>query len=366
MGRRPGALEGVGVTPGMVDPAFWRGKRVLLTGHTGFKGGWMSLWLSSMGAEVHGFALPPDTDPSLYALANIAGDVKGTLADLRDAAALTRCVEAARPQLAIHMAAQPLVRRSVRAPVDTYAINVMGTVHVLEALRHSQGLEAVLVVTTDKVYENPEHRRPFREDDPLGGHDPYSASKAACELVAASYARTWFDAMGVPLATARGGNVIGGGDFSEDRIIPDIFRAMQAAKPLVLRNPEATRPWQHVLDCVAGYLLFAQALATRKDTPRALNFGPMGEAERPVRAVAEAMQAALGMPQGYVLADGPQPREMHSLALDSTAARTTLGFRDRLVGEAAIRASADWYLAFTRGTDMRAFTLAAIKDYQRS
>lgn len=359
-------MEGMDVTPGIVDPAFWRGKRVLLTGHTGFKGGWMSLWLASMGASVHGFALAPETNPSLHALAGVAGDVRETIADLRDAAALARCVEAARPQLVIHMAAQPLVRRSVREPVDTFAINVMGTVNLLDILRNTQGLEAILVVTTDKVYENPEHHRPFREHDPLGGHDPYSASKAACEIVVASYARTWFDARNVPVATARGGNVIGGGDFSEDRIIPDIFRAMRANEPLVLRNPEATRPWQHVLDCTAGYLLYTQALATRQDVPRALNFGPMGEAERPVRAVAEAMQAALGMAQGYVMAQGPQPREMRSLALDSTAARASLGFRDRLVGEAAIRAAADWYLAFTRGADMRAFTLAAIKDYQRS
>ena len=359
-------MEGMDVTPGIVDPAFWRGKRVLLTGHTGFKGGWMSLWLASMGASVHGFALAPETNPSLHALAGVAGDVRETIADLRDAAALARCVEAARPQLVIHMAAQPLVRRSVREPVDTFAINVMGTVNLLDILRNTQGLEAILVVTTDKVYENPEHHRPFREHDPLGGHDPYSASKAACEIVVASYARTWFDARNVPVATARGGNVIGGGDFSEDRIIPDIFRAMRANEPLVLRNPEATRPWQHVLDCTAGYLLYTQALATRQEVPRALNFGPMGEAERPVRAVAEAMQAALGMAQGYVMAQGPQPREMRSLALDSTAARASLGFRDRLVGEAAIRAAADWYLAFTRGADMRAFTLAAIKDYQRS
>lgn len=359
-------MEGVGVTPGIVDPGFWRGKRVLLTGHTGFKGGWMSLWLASMGASVHGFALAPETNPNLHALAGVAGDVTETIADLRDSAALASCVEAARPQIVIHMAAQPLVRRSVREPVDTFAINVMGTVNLLDILRNTKGLEAILVVTTDKVYENPEHQRPFREHDPLGGHDPYSASKAACEIVVASYARTWFDALNVPVATARGGNVIGGGDFSEDRIIPDIFRAMRANEPLVLRNPEATRPWQHVLDCTAGYLLYTQALATRQNVPRALNFGPMGEAERPVRAVAEAMQAALGMAQGYVMAQGPQPREMRSLALDSTAARASLGFRDRLVGEAAIRAAADWYLAFTRGADMRAFTLAAIRDYQRS
>lgn len=353
------------MTPGAVDPGFWKGRRVLLTGHTGFKGGWAALWLAKMGAQVHGFALAPDTQPSLHAAAGVAKDVRETIADLRDAQALADCVAAARPQVVIHMAAQALVRRSVRAPVETFAVNVMGTIHLLEALRAASNLEAALIVTTDKVYENPEHRRPFREHDPLGGHDPYSASKAACELVAASYARTYFDAAGVPVATARGGNVIGGGDFAQDRIVPDTFRAMSAKEPLVLRNPDATRPWQHVLDCVGGYLLYAQALAQGRDTPRALNFGPGDGAERPVKAVAEAMQEALGAARGHVLAQEPGPREMQALALDSSAARNALGFRDRLVGDAAIRATADWYLAFARGDDMRACTLNAIEDYCR-
>jgi CDP-glucose 4,6-dehydratase len=217
----------------MVDPAFWHGKRVLLTGHTGFKGGWMSLWLASMGARVHGFSLAPDTDPNLHALAGIAGDVNETIGDLRDAAALARCVGAACPQIVIHMAAQPLVRRSVREPVETFAVNVMGTVNLLEVLRHTEGLEAILVVTTDKVYENPEHQRPFREHDPLGGHDPYSASKAACELVAASYART-----------ARSGAKSARPDASRNRTDPT-GRTKRRSRPIgmggtnVGRNPNA-------------------------------------------------------------------------------------------------------------------------------
>ena len=342
---------------------FWRGRRVLLTGHTGFKGGWMAMWLSRMGAHVGGLALAPDTDPSLYDLARVSGDVPGGIGDIRDPAAIRRAIHDARPQIVLHMAAQPLVRRSMREPIETFDVNVMGTARLLDALREADGLEAILVVTTDKVYENPEHGRAFREHDPLGGHDPYSASKAAAEIVASSYARSYFDARGVPLATARGGNVIGGGDFSQDRIVPDIYRAMRAGEPVVLRNPGATRPWQHVLDCLCGYLIFAEALAGGGVPPRALNFGPSGGVEVPVSALGDAMQAALGAPQGWRLAEGPQPREMKLLALDISAARAALGFSDRLVGQAAIAATAQWYLDLSRGADMRAATLRAIDAY---
>ena len=348
------------------DPAFWRNKRVLLTGHTGFKGGWVALWLHEMGAEVHGLALAPDTDPSLHALANVDTAVAGAIGDIRDRATLEATIARARPQIVLHLAAQPLVRRSVREPLMTFDTNVMGTAHVLEALRDQTGLEAVLVITTDKIYENPETGRAFRETDPLGGHDPYSASKAAAEIVTTSYRRTYFEPTGIPLATARGGNVIGGGDFSEDRIVPDIWRAMRRNEALMLRNPAATRPWQHVLDCLSGYLAYAQALAERKQVPYALNFGPLADEQVPVSKLAEAMQQALGAAQGWQRAEGPQPREMHALALDCTAARDALGFRDRLVGMDAIQATAEWYLAFNRGDDMRKETLRAIEDYARS
>jgi CDP-glucose 4,6-dehydratase len=345
------------------DPSFWRGRSVLLTGHTGFKGSWLSLWLRMMGAKVTGFSLAPDTDPSLYVLAGLDRDFPSSFGDVRDGAALRAVVQKARPQIVLHMAAQPLVRRSVREPVVTFDVNVMGTAHLLEALRDAPGLEAVLIITTDKIYENAEAGLPFKESDPLGGHDPYSASKAAAELVTASFARTYFNASGVPVASARGGNVIGGGDFSEDRIVPDVFRAMRANQPLVLRNPDATRPWQHVLDCLEGYVTYAQELARGRDLPRAMNFGPVGAADVPVRVLAEAMQKALGAASGWVLAEGPQPREMQALALDCAAAQQHLGFRDRLVGLSAITATADWYLAFARGDDMRAYTMKAIEEH---
>jgi CDP-glucose 4,6-dehydratase len=354
-------MEGLAVTS--VDPAFWRGKRVLLTGHTGFKGAWCALWLHNMGAEVFGLALAPETDPNLFDLARVGEFVSSRIGDVRDAAFVARTVTDARPEIILHMAAQALVRRSVRTPVATFEANVMGTAHVLEAARSLTTLKAILVVTTDKVYENAENGMAFRETDPLGGHDPYSASKAAAEIVTAAYARTYFNPRNIPVAAARGGNVIGGGDFSEDRIVPDIWRAMRKGEQLTLRNPAATRPWQHVLDCLSGYLSYAQALATRPDVPRALNFGPLASPEAPVSTLAEAMQSALGVKGGWRQAEGPQIREMQALALDCSLAQASLGFRDKLVGEAAIKATSDWYLAQARGQDMGAFTLQAIVDY---
>lgn len=362
MAGRARALEGLGLMACLVDRHFWSGRRVLLTGHTGFKGAWASVWLQIMGAHVCGLALAPETNPNLYEIAGLGGQVPDGLGDIRDAAFVREAVAQARPQIVIHMAAQPLVRRSVRLPVETFDTNVMGTVHLLEALRGVEGLEAILVVTTDKIYENPETGQSFRESDPLGGHDPYSASKAAAEMVTSSYRRTYFEAMGVRLATARGGNVIGGGDFSEDRIVPDVFRAMQAGVKLELRNPEATRPWQHVLDCLEGYLGFAQALAQGRALPHALNFGPLDAARTPVRLLVEAMQQALGSPAGWSMAQGPQPREMQALSLDCSAAREYLSFMDRLVGIDAIKATADWYLAYVRGDDMRAHMVEVIEE----
>lgn len=363
MAGRQRTLEGLGLMPPLVDRLFWNGRRVLLTGHTGFKGAWTALWLRHMGADVHGLALAPETDPNMFEMIGLDRDLPGGIGDIRDAGFVAETVRHACPQIVLHMAAQPLVRRSIREPVDTFDVNVMGTARLLAALRDQDGLEAILAVTTDKVYENSETGRAFAETDPLGGHDPYSASKAAAELVTVSFARSYFAPRGIPVATARGGNVIGGGDFSEDRIVPDIFRAMRANTPLLLRNPDATRPWQHVLDCVAGYLAYAQALATRKAIPRAMNFGPLGDAHVPVRQLAEAMQEALGAARGWVHTAGPQPREMQALSLDCALARDTLGFRDRLIGQAAIRATADWYLAYTRGDDMRAHTIGAVEDY---
>lgn len=346
-----------------IDPDFWRGKRVLLTGHTGFKGSWAALWLARMGADVTGLALPPPEGDSLFRLADIGRSIDSHLVDIRDADGVRAVVEAARPQLVLHMAAQPLVRRSIAEPAATFAVNVMGTVHLLDALRKSPGLEAVLIITTDKVYENAELGRPFAEQDALGGRDPYAASKAAAEIATSAYARTYFEAVGIPVATARGGNVIGGGDFAEDRLIPDIYRAITTRRDLVLRYPEATRPWQHVLDCVAGYLVYLQRLASGASLPRALNIGPEAGDGVPVRIIAEAMLKALGAAAGWVQESGDFPHEAKRLTLDTALARATLDWRDRLAGEKAISATADWYRAFAAGADMRARTLGEIESY---
>jgi CDP-glucose 4,6-dehydratase len=361
--QRRGAVENLALMRMPIEPTFWRGKRVLLTGHTGFKGAWMAAMLGHLGAHVTGFALAPDTDPNLFTLARIAETVPDGFGDLRDAAAVAAAVRNGDPEIVLHLAAQALVRRAVREPVATCATNIIGTAHLLDALRTVGRLRAVLVVTSDKVYENPQRGVPFREGDALGGHDPYAASKAAAEIITASFARTYFDARGVAVATARGGNVIGGGDFAEDRIVPDIYRAMAGGRELVLRHPAATRPWQHVLDCVAGYLGYAQALAQGREVPRALNFGPSDGAPITVAALASAMQDALGAKSGWRVATSHDAPEMATLALDSTLARRTLGWSDRLVGDAAVRATADWYLALARGDDLAAVTRRSIEDY---
>ena len=257
-----------------LDPGFWGGKRVLLTGHTGFKGSWAAIWLKQLGAEVTGLALVPDQVPSLFELAAVEGLTHSLIVDLRDLAAVERALAGKSFDLVLHMAAQPIVRTAVADPVATFASNVMGTVHLLQTLREQGALKAALAITSDKVYANAETGRAFAEGDSLGGKDPYSASKAAAEIAVRSFAKSYFDPAGMPLATARGGNVIGGGDFSANRIVADIVRAARAQEQVVLRHPEATRPWQHVLDCVAGYLVYLQALATDPATPRAMNFGP--------------------------------------------------------------------------------------------
>lgn len=366
MAGRERTLEALGVSEPSgrsPDAGFWAGKRVLLTGHTGFKGAWASLWLDALGATVTGFALPPAAPPTLFALADVASATHSVFGDLRSQLEVAAVVARADPQVVLHLAAQPLVRRSFIDPVETFATNVMGTVHLLEALRHRRHLRAILIVTTDKVYLNEETGRAFTEDDRLGGHDPYAASKAAAEIVAASYAASFFDVMGVPLATARGGNVIGGGDFSVDRIVPDIWRALSSGATLTLRHPDATRPWQHVLDCLAGYLLHVEALARDPAAPRALNFGPEPGAPVTVAALVETMQNALGLAGRWTPDPRHHPREMHRLALDSSRARRELGWRDRLPGGAAIEATAEWYKAFAAGADVGAHTRRAIRDY---
>lgn len=367
MVERQGAVEGVGLSAQRSPkPQFWNGKRVLLTGHTGLKGGWTALWLAGMGAKVTGFALAPDTEPSLFALADVGRDLNSIIGDLRDPLAIRKAVDAADPEIVVHMAAQPLVRRSLAYPIETFATNVMGTAHLLNTLRERKSLQAILVITSDKVYANDQQGRAFTEHDPLGGKDPYAASKAATELVVKSFAASYFDKADIPLATARAGNIIGGGDFAEDRLVPDLVRAVRAGKPLELRHPEATRPWQHVLDCAAGYLLYAETLVSDASAPQALNFGPASSAEKiAVEKLAEAMLAALESRVGWRHVPVPDSIEMTALAIGSEQARKCLEWRDRLGGGRGIAWTADWYHAFARKADLRALTLKQIADYQK-
>ncbi|MDZ4370674.1 MAG: CDP-glucose 4,6-dehydratase [Phenylobacterium sp.] len=345
-----------------IDPTFWAGKRVLLTGHTGFKGAWAALWLSRMGAEVTGLALPPDQSPSLFEMAGVADRVTSHLGDIRDPAALDRAMAGQTFDLVLHMAAQAIVRTSVEDPIATFDTNVMGTARLLQALRGQPALKAVLTITSDKVYANNDSGRAFVETDNLGGKDPYSASKAAAEIVVQSFAKSYFPT--VPVATARGGNVIGGGDFSRDRLTADIVRAVQAGEAVVLRHPEATRPWQHVLDCLAGYFVHLQALATRPDAPRALNFGPRpGGPQVTVGQLATLGAEALsGKP--WIHQPDPTSLEARALSIDATLARQSLGFESRLDAPAAVRLTMDWYARQAAGADARALCLEQIEGYQ--
>ncbi|MFC3694295.1 CDP-glucose 4,6-dehydratase [Chenggangzhangella methanolivorans] len=348
-----------------VDPAFWSGRRVLVTGDTGFKGGWLALWLHSMGAKVSGIALDPDQTPNLFTLTRLAELIEHRTVDLRDRAATQAAVEAADPELVLHLAAQPLVRESIRNPVDTFASNVMGTVHLLEALRGRAGLKGVLTVTSDKVYRNSDTGRAFVEGDPLGGTDPYSGSKAASECVAYSYGRSYFDRAGVPTATSRGGNVVGGGDFSVDRLVPDLVRAIEADEQLVLRHPSSTRPWQHVLDCVAGYLTHLQAICLDPSAPRALNFGPSDEALPTVGEMATALCERLQAGKGWRHEPDPNSIEMKLLHIDASLSKRAIGFAPRLDSKAVIDLTAAWYRAYFDAADLRDFTLQQIASYGR-
>jgi CDP-glucose 4,6-dehydratase len=347
-----------------VNAAFWAGKRVLVTGHTGFKGSWTAIWLAGLGAEVTGLALAPDQSPALFDLAGVGVLTDSHFADLRDPAAVAAVLDGKSFDLVLHMAAQPIVRTAIADPVATFASNVMGTAHLLQALRAQKSLAAILVVTSDKVYANSEAGRAFREGDPLGGKDPYSASKAATEIVARSFALSYFEAAGVRLATARGGNVIGGGDFSRDRLVADIVRAARAGEPVVLRHPDSTRPWQHVLDCVAGYLRHLEALATEPATPRALNFGPRpGGPEVSVGELATLGVEALGAKPWRHEPD-PTSLEAKSLAIDATLARQALGFESRLDAPRAVALTMDWYARQARGENALDLCKAQIADYE--
>jgi CDP-glucose 4,6-dehydratase len=361
MGERARAVESLGMSAPLPRESFWRGRRVLLTGHTGFKGSWAALWLARLGARTTGFALAPDTSPALFDLAGVARDLASRIGDLRAPEAVSAAVAAADPEIVLHFAAQPLVRRAIAEPIETLAVNAMGTAHLLDALRSAERVERIVIVTSDKVYDNRESGEAFGEDAPLGGKDPYSASKAATEMIARAYAQTYFSPRGVALVTARGGNVIGGGDYAEGRIVPDIVRAWRLGRRPVLRMPEATRPWQHALDCIAGYFLYAEG--ADRPVARALNFGPDPEKPVTVAELTRAMLAALGAPPEFDTEPVKGSIEMRSLSVDARRAQSELGWRNRLDSAAAIAWTADWQRKVRLGEDPRAVTLAQIDAY---
>ena len=345
-----------------VNPGFWAGKRVLLTGHTGFKGGWAAIWLSRMGASVTGLALVPDQTPSLFEQARIATRVDSRIADLRRPEDIVGVLSGKAFDLVLHMAAQPIVRTSVEDPIGTFQTNVMGTANLLQALRSQSSLQAILVITSDKVYANHETGAAFVESDNLGGKDPYSASKAATEIIVQSFARSYFQ--NVPVGTARGGNVIGGGDFSRDRLVADIVRAVQAGEAVTLRHPEATRPWQHVLDCLAGYFCHIEVLAADPDAPRALNFGPRpGGPQVSVGELATLGVEALNG-QSWRHEVDPNSLEAGSLAIDASLAKRAIGFESRLDAPEAVALTMDWYRRQAAGDDALSLCEAQIADYE--
>ncbi len=350
-----------------VNREFWHGKRVLLTGHTGFKGGWLTLWLQSMGAEVHGYALNPPTRTNLFEEAEVGKNMaSSTIADIRDAIKLSQAMQLAKPQIVFHLAAQPLVRYSYAHPTETYAVNVMGTVNLLEAVRAMPSVKAVVNVTTDKCYENKEWVWGYRENEAMGGFDPYSSSKGCAELVTSAYRRSFLEPAGIALASARAGNVIGGGDWAADRLIPDFLRAMDAGETLKIRSPQSTRPWQHVLEPLSGYLMLAEKLYMNgMDFAEAWNFGPSDEDARPVRWIVECL-AQMRNDVKWQCDETPQPHEAHYLKLDSSKAKTRLNWEARWNLHTALQKTLEWHQTWRKNKDMRAVTLDQINQYQAS
>ena len=356
----------------MKPATFWQGKKVFVTGHTGFKGSWLALSLQSLGAKVTGYALAPDTTPNLFDLAQVADGIESIIDDIRDRQALLNAMKAASPEIVIHMAAQPLVRESYASPVETYETNVMGTVHVLEAIRHVPDVKSVVVVTTDKCYENHEWEWGYRENEAMGGYDPYSSSKGCAELVTAAYRRSFFNPStyathGVAVASARAGNVIGGGDWATDRLIPDIMRAMMREETVNIRSPHAIRPWQHVLEPLSGYLLLAEKLYS--DGPRyaeAWNFGPNDVDARPVQAIVERLTSQWGDGAKWALDGDDHPHEATFLKLDCSKARSRLGWQPRWNLERALDEIVAWYKAAARQENMRTVTLEQIDQFTQS
>lgn len=355
-----------------MTPSFWFGKRVFITGHTGFKGSWLSLWLQSLGADVTGYALRPPTNPSLFDEANVCEGMNSIHGDVRDLEELKRAVLESSPEVVIHLAAQSLVRNSYNNPVETYATNVLGTVHLLEAIRVTPGIKAAVIVTTDKCYENRNWVWGYRESDSLGGYDPYSSSKACAELVCSAYNTSFFNAHhyadhGVAVATARAGNVIGGGDWATDRLIPDIVAAFEQGKPLSVRNPSAIRPWQHVLEPLRGYLMLAEKLVHEGPVyAQGWNFGPNVDDVKPVSWIVDQMATRWGRGVSWNLDLKEQPHEAIHLKLDISKARDLLGWRPELGLSEALDLVVDWFVQRQSGANARIITEQQISNYQES
>jgi len=355
-----------------MNKQFWLGKRVFVTGHTGFKGAWLCLWLHLLGAEVTGYALQPPTNPSLFQQAQVEELITSVTGNICDLNFLTSAMKSARPEFIIHMAAQPLVRESYKIPVDTFQTNVMGTVHMLEAVRKCDTVRAVVNITTDKCYDNRELQRGYQETDSLGGFDPYSSSKACSELVTAAYRSSYFhparyEEHGVAVATARAGNVIGGGDWAADRLVPDIFRAITANEAVIIRNPQAIRPWQHVLEPLSGYLLLAQHLyEDGANFSESWNFGPEDGDVKPVEWIVQRLCDRWGSGAGYAIDHADHPHETNYLKLDCAKANNLLGWYPKWGLEHTLDMILAWVQAWKSGTDVRTICLQQINDYMKS
>ena len=352
---------------GKVNPDFWKGKRVFITGHTGFKGSWLSLWLQQMGAEVKGFSLEPPTTPSLFEVAKVADHMQSEIGDIRDLTKLSQSIVSFNPDILLHLAAQPLVRYSYREPVETYSTNVMGTVNVLEASRQANNLKTIVVITTDKCYENREWEWGYRENEPMGGYDPYSNSKGCAELVVSAYRRSFFNSNDTAaVASARAGNVVGGGDWAEDRLIPDILRAFEKQQPVIIRNPLSTRPWQHVLEPLSGYLVLAQHLWQEGQIfAEGWNFGPKDDDCRPVQWILDNMVHFWGKGAYYEIDKSQQPHEANFLKLDCSKAATRLKWHPQWRLEYTLEKITTWHRAWLDRKNMKNHCLEEIKDYMQ-
>jgi CDP-glucose 4,6-dehydratase len=357
----------MGIIQGKVDVNFWKGKKVFLTGHTGFKGSWMSLWLQDMGALVKGYSLDVKTKPSLFEKANVAEHMQSEIGDIRNLEKLTISILSFKPEILIHMAAQPLVRLSYLEPVETYTTNVIGTVNVLEAARKCSNIKAIVSVTTDKCYENKEWEWGYRENEPMGGHDPYSSSKGCAELVTSAYRRSFFNGKDTAsLASARAGNVIGGGDWSDDRLIPDILRAFEKLEPVVIRNPLSTRPWQHVLEPLSGYLVLAQELFLNGDNfAEGWNFGPKDEDCKPVNWILDNMVKFWGNNASWNLDKNNNPHEAGFLKLDCSKASNRLKWNPKWNLQLTLKSIVDWHQLYINGGDIKKQCLKEINTYSK-